>query len=521
MEADMKDRLKRIWNWGPGMRAVTAAAVCLLLLLLVPLLRLTLYTIPWYDDYNYGQFVKDFVDAERSIRSAVSGAIYCMKTQWYAWQGTFSSVFFMSLMPAVWGEQYYFWGPVFLILILTFSVWTLTGVLIGKVLKSDRLNRTVLQVVFTAVVVEMIYSAQQGFYWYNGGVHYVGMHSFLLLLIAAWVSLITGSGRVRTVFLLLGSMIGAVLAGGANYVTALQGMLTGLSIAAVGIWMRRKRTLLLVPSLLVYGYSFYMSASAPGNNVRSEVLSYYGGERMQPVLAVVYSFKEAVLHLEEFTGPLLWIMLALALPFVRNVVRRKPLRFRYPGVLSAWSVCLYATGFTPSLYVLGHCGFDRTLNAVKITYQLLVMINFVYWIGWIYRKLQETPKFRGIVPVWERVKKILGIGKESSPLRYYLLAGVLILAAFALEKNQAGNYSSYGAYYYIHTGEANAYHQEYLDRVEAIKNGGSWVTVNAYYFRPWFLRIGDLSDDPEREENQAMARWYNKEAVYCRSTDTK
>lgn len=502
------------------MRVVAVAAVCLLLLLLVPLIRLTLYAIPWYDDYNYGQFVKDFVDVERSIGSAFRGAVFCMKTQWYAWQGTFSSVFFMSLMPAAWGEQYYFWGPVFLILILTFSVWTLTGVLAGKVLKSDRLNRIVLQVIFTAAVVEMIYSAQQGFYWYNGGVHYVGMHSFLLLLIAEWVSLMTGGGRIRPVFLTAASMAGAVLAGGANYVTGLQGMLVGLSLVVLGVWKRRKRALLLVPSLLVYGFSFYMSVSAPGNKVRSEVLRNYGGEKMHPVLAVVYSFREAFLHLEEFTGPLLLILLALALPFVLNVVRRKQLRFACPGVLSVWSVCLYATGFTPSLYVLGHSGFDRTLNAVKITYQLLVMVNFVYWIGWGCRKLQESRNPRRMAPVWERVRKITGIGQDGSALRYYLLAGMLILAAFALEKNQAGNYASYGAYYYIHTGEANAFHQEYLDRVEAIKNGGSRVAVNAYYFRPWFLRIGDLSENPQMEENQAMARWYNKEAVYCRGADT-
>lgn len=517
----MKDRLKKIWNWEPGMLMVAAAAVCMLLLLLAPLLRMTLYAIPWYDDYNYGQFVKNFVNAERSVRSALSGAVYCTKTQWYAWQGTFSSIFFMSLMPAVWGEQYYFWGPVFLILILTLSVWTLTGVLAGKVLKSDRLNRVVLQVVSTAIVIEMIYSAQQGFYWYNGGVHYVGMHSFLLLLLAAWISLMTDSGKILSLFLMAGSMMGAVLAGGANYVTALQGLLTGLSLAAVGVWTRKKRTWLLFPSLLVYGYSFYLSASAPGNNVRSEVLYNYMGKGMQPFWAVVGSFKEAALHLEEFTGPLLLIMLMLAFPFVRNVVRRKSLRFPCPGVLSVWSVCLYAAGFTPSLYVLGHAGFDRTLNAVKITYQILVMVNFVYWTGWIYRKQQETRKFQRLVPLWEKVKRVLGIGQKNCPLRFYLLAEVLILTAFALEKNQAGNYSSYGSYYYIHTGEAAAFHQEYLDRVETIKNGGSRVVVNAYYFRPWFLRVGDLSDDPEREENQAIARWYNKEAVYCRSADTK
>ena len=123
--------------------------------------------------------------------------------------------------------------------------------------------------------------------------------------------------------------------------------------------------------------------------------------------------------------------------------------------------------------------------------------------------------------VWKKIERIAGIGQESNSLRFYLLIGVLILAAFSLEKNQAGNYSSYGAYYYIHTGEADAYHSEYLARVETIKNGGDKVVVNAYYFRPWFLRVGDLSEDASREENQAMAMWYNKEAIYCKYPDMK
>ncbi len=511
----MKERLKQILNWEPDMRIVAALAVCALLLLLVPLLRLTIYAIPWYDDYNYGQFVKDFLGVNRSISSAVSGAVYCLRVQWYAWQGTFSSIFFMSLVPSVWGEQYYFWGPVFLILILTFSTWMLTRELVRNVLKSDRINGIVLQVVVTIVVVEFISSAQQGFYWYNGGVHYVGMHSFLLLLIASWIRLLTDRRKGVIAVSAAWSLAGAVLAGGANYVTALQGLLMGLSILALGVCLRRRKALLMIPSLLVYGFCFYVSASAPGNSVRGEAL----GSGMAPAAAVLFSFKEAFDHLWEFTGPAMLIMMLLAWPVVRNVVRKRPLRFRYPGLLLAWSFCLYAAGFTPTLYVLGHGGFDRTLNAVKITYQLLFIINFVYWTGWVCRKLQEAqnpPRFHN---AWKRVEKAVGLGLERNPLRFYLMIGVLLLSAFSLEKNQAGNYSSYGAYYYIHTGEANEYHKEYLARVEKIKNGGDKVVVDAYHFRPWFLRIGDLSENAGREENQAIARWYNKEAVYCRSVN--
>ncbi|MCM1541472.1 MAG: hypothetical protein NC121_09430 [Blautia sp.] len=516
----MKGRLKRIFDWRPGTRTVAILAVCAMTLLLAPLLRLAFYAVPWYDDYNYGIYARNALDAERSVKSAVLGAVECTRMSWYAWQGTFSSIFFMSLMPAAWGEPYYFLGPMFLVLMLTFSVWTLTGVLLGNVLKGGRADRIVLQAVFTAVVVELIYSAQQGFYWYNGGVHYVGMHSFLLFLVAAWVRLMTGGGRVLSALLVAWSLIGAMLAGGANYVTALQGLLAGLSFLALGALLRRRRALLLIPSLLVYGFCFCKSASAPGNHVRGDVLDSFLGGGMSPVTAIIFSFRDAALHLGEFTGPATLVMLALAFPFIRNVVRKGSLRFPYPGLVLAWSFCLYASGFTPTLYTMGHDGFARTLNAVKITYQLLLFLNVVYWTGWVCRKRQEAHKPWASDPVWDRLKKILGTDGENNSLRFYILIGALILAAFALEKNQAGHYSSYGAYYYIHTGEANESYREYLERVETIKNSGPVVEVDAYHFRPWFLRLGDLSENPDSEENRAMANWYHKEAIYCKGADT-
>lgn len=513
----MKDRWKKIYDWGPGLRVSAVLAVCVLALLLAPLLRLAFYAVPWYDDYNYGMYVKNALEADRSVVSALGGAAECARVQWYAWQGTFSSIFFMALMPAAWGEQYYFVGSVFLILMLTCSVWTLTGVLTRHVLQSDRVNCVLLQTVSAIVVVELIHSAQQGFYWYNGGVHYVGMHSFLIFLVAVWVRLLTGGGKVSSAFLLAGSLAGAVLAGGANYVTALQGLLVGCSLVALGAFLGRKRAALLLPSLLVYGFCFYKSIVAPGNYVREGALSSLGGG-MTPVMAVVYSFRDAFLHLGEFTGPVMLILLALAFPFVKNVVRRQPLRFRYPGILLAWSFCLYASGFTPTLYVMGHDGFARTLNAVKITYQLLLLLNFVYFTGWACRKMQETRERGTLSRLWGRFQGIVGMGTEKNSLRFYVLIAVLILTAFALEKNQAGHYSSYGAYYYVHTGEANEFHKEYLARVETIESSGAVVEVDAYRFRPWFLRLGDLSEDAGREENQAMAKWYCKDAIYCGNT---
>ena len=115
---DVFEKLKKICLWKPGKVLVTMGCLGLLFLTLVPLLRLTVYAAPYYDDYNFGQFARAAMIQEQSKWAAVAGALDCSRTQWYAWQGTYSSIFFMTLMPAIWGEQYYFLGPVFIILLL-------------------------------------------------------------------------------------------------------------------------------------------------------------------------------------------------------------------------------------------------------------------------------------------------------------------------------------------------------------------------------------------------------------------
>ena len=184
----VREKGKKILQWQPSAPLVAILATGLLVILLVPLLWLALYATPWYDDYNYGRFAKGFFEAEPNIIGAVKGALYCMKTQWYAWQGTFSSIFFMSLMPAMWGGDTYFLGPVCLIFLLVSAVFVLTKVLVRDVLQADKWSCLTMQAALSALLVERMYTAQEGIYWYNAGIHYVGMHSFLLTLIGLCLS---------------------------------------------------------------------------------------------------------------------------------------------------------------------------------------------------------------------------------------------------------------------------------------------------------------------------------------------
>ena len=501
----MKNKVKnRVWNklknilqWEPSQRLTAILALLLLVILLIPLIWLTFYSTPWYDDYNYGRFAKAFFEDEPNIIGAVKGALYCMKTQWYAWQGTFSSIFCMSLMPAMWGKDTYFVGPLFLMFILLTAVFVLIKVLVRDVLHADKWSCLTMQAIVSILLLERMHTAQEGIYWYNAGVHYVGMHSFLILLTAASIALLKSKKKLSAAALVISSMICALAVSGANYVTALQSGVILISLLIVGAVFYRKKALLLLPAMMAFVCGFYYNATAPGNNVRSAALGDIG---KSPVDAILSSFREALGHAGEFTG---WITVALLLflvPIIWKMVEQSSYSFRYPLLVLLWSVCLYATGFTPSLYTMGHGGVARTLNAVKITYQLLLIINEVYLLGWLQKKLSHERKEKKVIACTTKVS-------------FYAGMCLILFVIFALEPNKVGTYSSYGAFHYLRTGEAYRYHCEYLERVELLNGEEENVVLRPLQNKPWLLCVGDMSEESQAGQNRAIAAWYGKSSV--------
>lgn len=496
---EKKDKwYQRVLLWSPSVKTVGICMCLILVLLLVPLLRIAEYAVPWYDDFSYGWFTKAAMKDTPGIRGALKGAFECVRVQWYAWQGTFSSIFFMALMPAVWGEEYYFLGPVFLILLLAVSIFALMGVLLKDIFGADRWSCLAVQSVTAAMAVVLIYSSQAGFYWYNAGVHYVGMHSLGMLFAACLIRMWHTKKTLSRVLFMLGSIPGALLTSGSNFVTALQGGMILAAVLLFGLCAAKKKVLWYLPALVVYGIGFYKNVGAPGNAVRS---ANYVGWGYPPVEAVLRSFPEALKNLGELTGWITIAILVLLVPVIWQIAGRSKCAFKLPGVLLVLSFGLYAAGYTPSLYSLGHGGLSRTWNAVKLTYQILLVVNEIYLIGWFRKTLEKKGR-----KVWP----------GGEPWWFYPLVGAWMLGIFLQAPNQAGCYSSYGAYYYVHTGEAYNFYQEYLERLEILKSDEKDVVFTPYRYKPWILCMGDLYEDPEREENLLVETWYGKDSVIVR-----
>lgn len=458
--------------------------------LLLPLLRLACYSIPWYDDYNFMWNARAY--SEQFGKSFLYGAFQTMRQEWYAWQGTYSTTFLTALNPFLWGEEYQKVGIMAVILCFTAAVFVFSYVLLGNVLGAKKSSKYLIASVVSASCIGLIYTSQQGLYWYNAAVHYTLMPGILFLMLAAMVKILYCRKRVSAVLLMCLATVLGIICAGSNYVTILQGLLLLLTILLLAVLARKKNTAFLIFPIVTYVIAFWVNVSAPGNSVRG---SAYPGDGFTD--AILNSFLAAGKYFWELTGPMMVVMLLLLLPAVWNLVKDTDFTFRYPVLVTLYSICLYATGFTSSRFAMGTDGLSRTWVAIKFTLQILLFLNEIYWLGWFAQKKKSR---RSVADCRHYVV-------------YYLLMAGLVIGVFCLTPNKAGSYAPYGAYYYVHTGEAYNFYQEYLGRVETLKGEEKNVVFKPYSFKPWMLYRGDLASDPNAEQNKSLARWYGKESV--------
>lgn len=491
----MKEKLKKFVLGTPKDKIWAGICIAFLIFVLVPLYALSKYVIPFYDDYIYGIHAKVRMTSDFDIINAMRGAYYIARAEWYCFQGTYASDFLMGLMPLIWADgQYMFIGPCFIITTLVCGCFILIGVLLKDVLKARTSLTIIVQCIVTSMVLILIYTAQQGFYWYIGGVHYVVMHSFLMMLIACIVHIKYSGTKANRILMVVLSVVLSAIVGGANFVTTLQGLEFLTVILLLRLIKKEKTWKWLIPSYLMYIVGFCQNVFAPGNAGRQV---YYTEGYSAPV-AVLKSFEFAVKYLQDFTGWITVLVVLLLAPIAWKIAKESEYEFKFItlAILGCISFCLYASGYAPSLYGTGKLDLSRVINAIKITFQFLMVICEFYGIGFIYsfskKKNLKLSGYNGnivwwIIPIW-------------------VLCGVYL---FRICPNPIGTYSNFGSMYYVWlTDQAETFHNEYEERVELLESDAEVVELNPYSVRPWFLIWRDINEDGGAL--QALEDWYGK-----------
>ncbi|MBR4580854.1 MAG: hypothetical protein IKO32_06435 [Lachnospiraceae bacterium] len=530
-------KAKKILTFGPNIKIYSFMLLTSLAVALIPLFLLTKYAIPFFDDYGYSAPVWiHYMLGGYRLRGVISGSLENVVHMWHTWQGTYSSIFFMGLNPMIFGEQYYVIGPVFVLCNFVFSLFVFVFVTVRHFFQKSGIPVLGLFSGIALFLILFLYSPQQGFYWFNGGIHYIGMFSFELLFLSV-LMLLCGkplfsnsrsdskknkiTGVVQIVIGVIASMILGFVVAGANFVTTLQTMILLFSGILLSVYFKNKKVLLWIPSLISFGIGFYLNLSAPGNAVRSA----YFPDSPDAVHAILLSFPESISFLKRFLDVKTVLFLLLLFPFawVLTVKNKNESKFRYPvwgiPLVMVWSYCLYAACFTPGLYGTGAVNLSRMINVIKITFQFLLVVNMFYITGAVFRT-PERKKATVNASDTDVSEIIVSKEKEDSAksgFKVPLVALVLWLALFALCfafcKDRVGNYSSYGAYHYLADGEAKLFHAQYEARLAKLKTPEMDIRFEPYSVRPWFLIWQDLSADPGDDQNKEMAYYYGKNSV--------
>lgn len=480
-----KEEMKKV---GITYKTLLFVLLAVLVLSLVPMLLVSRYNVPCADDFDYGAAAHMAYRETGSVLAAVKAALRHTAEVYQGWQGTFSAVFIMALQPAVFGESLYFIGTFIVLAAIICGIFCLCMALFSGGFGLEKSVSGCIAAVLTIVCLQLVISPVQGFYWFNGSVYYGFFYGLSLMAFALGIRTVQKGGVLRLVLLCLL----AVIIGGGNYVTALTTAVVGVSyVLLLALFKNKAWKKMLIPVVFLLA-AFLTSMAAPGNAVRQSSLDF----EPNAIWAIMQSFKFGAMYsVKWFSLPLLGALLVLGVIFW-DCVSRSRISFRYPGLVTAYSYCMFSAMFCPTMYAFGDPGADRVLNIEFYAYVLLLTVNCFYWIGWAKPKIMKARESSG-----------------KFPLRGLLAAAACCLICCGVYAMNHG-FTSLMAVGTMRSGEAQQYYACAQERLEKYNNGiAEDLELEPYPCLPYLLYFDDITTDPNDWKNAAVCVYYGENSV--------
>lgn len=487
-------------------------------LMLMPILYISQYNHTSGDCYWFG--FKGYVAwlNTHSIFSVIEAGIINAKEFWLNWQGTYTSIFFFTITPGIFGEQYSFIVPFMMIGMTLFSTYCLYYVVFVKIMKCGLYNTIIFFLMTFFMQIEFIYTPASGLYWYNGAVHYVFVQGFVYIAFAFILMYFEHlcnkideiRCRIKEMILLFLMSLFGFIAAGANFSSTLLNIELYTIFLFVGLYLFFKKKVkkaiyYLIPYLITL-VGFCLNIMAPGNSIRQGNFSKEG-----PISAIWKSLSYSFMQMVEWVDVFVVLCLLILVPFILKFVIQSSLKFKAAPLVAIISFCLYSSMFAPAFYATSSEPLSRNQNICKMFLFVILVINEVYLLGWIVKR-SNFKIVKCIVPA---------TGKRKWCWFIYASILTMVFAASFLRLDfvpKKAKFVSYAAWDVIYTGDGKKYHEEYLTRLYEYKfSTEDVIFVEPYSVTPYPIWIGTESEVSIREDGKLldlMAKWYGKEAIY-------
>ena len=476
---------------------------------LVPILWLALYNYPCADDFTASDTVRIAWLSTGSLWKTFLAVLENVKHNYLNWSGVYASVFWTTLQPSIFGEQYYGIVTFVTIGLLIVGGGYLSHVIFDKYLYVNKELANCVTLIYLFITIQYMPDGNEGLYWHAGVVNYTWAFAFLLLLTGLELSLWKERKRIKRIIKVVLACVMAVFVGGGNYITALQGCIWLLVLNCFLFWQEfrkcktkrnvviKKRVPEFIPLMMVCT-AFAASVLAPGNAVRIA-----GSSGLNPLKAVLASF----LYCLEvpFTGWLKWTFyatIALAIPFVWKTLEQIEFEFSYPGIVVGLGYGVVSASFTPSLYAQAGVDAGRLHDTAYFVFVIVIFVALFYILGWLKKNMFVSLK-----------QKEKGMSKVACC--YIVWVSVFLLFGYILDGKVNGNVNiSVSAMNSILSGQAKQYKIENEERLELLYDSElKDVVFKKFSNPPELLFFEDITPNPGEWINDTMAVYYGKDSI--------
>lgn len=144
---------------------------------------------------------------------------------------------------------------------------------------------------------------------------------------------------------------------------------------------------------------------------------------------------------------------------------------------------------------------------MQMTYYLLLILNLIYFIGWLTHKCKEVDTGTVLPELLSKLKR--NCARSFSLFLALFFLGLLVFS-------DSDDVTSLSAADSLRKGYAQSYHQETLHRIALLSmEGVDEVWIPNYSVRPPLFDLEEISaDDPTHWRNMTLANWYGKELVH-------
>ena len=505
------------------LKKINILLIVLYILSIVPMLWISMYNYPSADDFAMG------VEAYRGFRdtgiffAALGQGIYMAWYDYIHWMGYFTSTFFMSVPPSVFGETYYRAGVFIILGIFTFGMIYSMHALLTKALHIDKDLTNCITMILLILTVQCMpqgLARTEAFFWYCSAANYVLLYSQGLIFLGLLISAVQDKKKGKKLYDLIMAMIMGFFVGGANYMTSLSvAIICTLLVLTiilckcgkirlwstendvVNVVKQRWFTLLIIPALSML-IGFICSCLAPGNNNRAAGLTGMG-----PIKTILTSLYYTLSYaVGEWTNWAVICFLLLMVPFLWKAVQKTTISYRYPLLAVVFAYGMVSANICPPRYAEGNIEAGRLQALFWMQYALCMTLLEGYLLGWFYRYLNRDQK------VEIRMEDNL-FSKASMTVIASLVIMLICGSVLSVHVNP-DFYTSTSALQDLMNGHAQEYDRQNTLRREMLKDKCvADVVLPVYTYKPDLLFFSDITTDPSDWTNEAVRRYYDKTSV--------